>query len=127
MIFSVLPAVFAAGTATTTAVEETSPYKDDIDFLGLKGIELYKGTASGAAANEKVSRWQMALFVSRLVTGHTDDAYWATQENDSGFTDVAKFDGWSEAALGAISFASQRPSSMAMATASSDPSDGIPP
>ncbi|MGM9652497.1 MAG: S-layer homology domain-containing protein [Eubacteriales bacterium] len=108
MVVSVLPAVFAADDVATTAAEEVSPYQAAVDFLGLEQIWIYHGTASGAAVNEKVTRWQMALFVARFITGETDDKYWATAENDSGFTDVAEFEGKSEASLGAISFASQK-------------------
>lgn len=108
MVVSVLPAVFAADDVTATAAEEVSPYQAAVDFLGLEQIWIYHGTASGAAVNEKVTRWQMALFVARFITGETDDKYWATAENDSGFTDVAEFEGKSEASLGAISFASQK-------------------
>lgn len=107
MVVSVLPAVFAADV-TATAAEEVSPYQAAIDFLGMEQINIYHGTATGAAANEDVTRWQMALFVARLITAETEDSYWATTQNDSGFTDVAEFNGKSDAVLGAISFASQK-------------------
>ena len=103
MIFSVVPAAFAADTKAGTASE----YQDAVDFLKLLG--LYKGTAEDVdAADELVQRYQMALFVARFITGKTDASYWATTENDSGFVDVEDFDGAGEETLGAISFASQK-------------------
>ncbi len=102
MIFSVVPAVFAADTKAENAHQEA------VDFL--KTIGLY---APGAGNNDsdKLERWHMALFVSRLVTGKlaTEDAYWKTTENDSGFEDVAKFlKTGEEYIVGAISFAAQQ-------------------
>jgi hypothetical protein len=105
MVFGLLPMAFAAEEPTA----EVSQYQEFIDFLKLPGINIYHGTAADEdGADEDVTRWQMALFVSRLVTGETEDDYWKTNVNDSGFTDVEKFEGSSEATLGAISFASQK-------------------
>lgn len=102
MVFSVVPAAFA-GESTTAAT--TSEYQDAIDFLKL--LDLYKGNGEGDAADELVQRYQMAIFAARFQTGHTDGAYWATVENDSGFSDVTDFDGAGAETLGAISYASQ--------------------
>lgn len=102
MVFSVVPAVFAAESTTAAT---TSDYQDAIDFLKL--LDLYKGRANGDAADELVQRYEMAIFAARFKTGHTDGAYWATVENDSGFSDVTDFDGASAETLGAISYASQ--------------------
>ena len=96
MIFSMVPAVFAADASE-------SDYQAAIDYL--KTIELYKGTGDSDAADELVKRYQMALFTARMVTGRTDDAYWATEENDSGFTDL---EGLNEEALGGVSYAAQQ-------------------
>ncbi len=96
MIFSMVPAVFAADASE-------SDYQAAIDYL--KTIELYKGTGDSDAADELVQRYQMALFTARMVTGRTDDAYWATEENDSGFTDL---EGLNEEALGGVSYAAQQ-------------------
>ncbi len=96
MIISMVPAVFAADASE-------SDYQAAIDYL--KTIELYKGTGDSDAADELVQRYQMALFTARMVTGRTDDAYWATEENDSGFTDL---EGLNEEALGGVSYAAQQ-------------------
>ena len=106
MIFSVLPVAFADEAAAEEVAAEVSEYQAAIDFLKLLGI--YKGDGTGDAADEAVTRWQMALFTARFITAQVDANYWATEENDSGFTDVEDFEGASEEALGAISFASQK-------------------
>ena len=96
MIISMVPAVFAADASE-------SDYQAAIDYL--KAIELYKGTGDSDAADELVERYQMALFTARMVTGRVDKAYWETEENDSGFTDL---EGLNEEALGGVSYAAQQ-------------------
>lgn len=96
MIFSMVPAVFAAETSE-------SDYQAAIEYL--KAIELYKGTTDGDAADELVERYQMALFTARMVTGRVDKAYWETDANDSGFTDI---DTLNAEALGGVCYAAQQ-------------------
>lgn len=96
MIFSMVPAVFAAETSE-------SDYQAAIEYL--KAIELYKGTTDGDAADELVERYQMALFTARMVTGRVDKAYWETDANDSGFTDI---DELNAEALGGVCYAAQQ-------------------
>ena len=97
MIISMVPAVFAADASE-------SDYQAAIDYL--KTIGLYVGYGDGEdGADDQVLRYQMALFTARMVTGRVDKAYWATEENDSGFTDVDALD---EEALGGVSYAAQQ-------------------
>ena len=96
MIFSMVPAVFAAETSE-------SDYQAAIEYL--KAIELYKGTTDGDAADELVERYQMALFTARMVTGRVDSAYWETDANDSDFTDI---DALNAEALGGVCYAAQQ-------------------
>ena len=96
MIISMVPAVFAAETSE-------SDYQAAIEYL--KAIELYKGTTDGDAADELVERYQMALFTARMVTGRVDKAYWETDANDSGFTDI---DELNAEALGGVCYAAQQ-------------------
>lgn len=96
MIFSMVPAVFAAETSE-------SDYQAAIEYL--KALELYKGTTDGDAADELVERYQMALFTARMVTGRVDKAYWETDANDSGFTDI---DELNAEALGGVCYAAQQ-------------------
>ncbi len=115
MIFSVVPAVFAADAKAEDAHQEA------LDFLSLIG--LYKG---GVDASEKLTRWQMALFVSRFITGKLDDAYWATTENDSGFADVNEFlDKDMKYVVGAVSFAAQQGIITGYGDGKFGPNDGI--
>ncbi|MBQ5887095.1 MAG: S-layer homology domain-containing protein [Clostridia bacterium] len=96
MIFSMVPAVFAAETSE-------SDYQAAIEYL--KAIELYKGTTDGDAADELVERYQMALFTARMVTGRVDKAYWETDANDSDFTDLEALNA---EALGGVCYAAQQ-------------------
>lgn len=117
MIFSVVPAVFADDAAE--AVAEESAYAEALDFLAAVGF--YKGGA-GVADDDAITRWQMALFVSRLVTGEVEDAYWATTENDSGFTDVDALEAYM---LGAVTFAAQEGIINGYGDGTFGPNDGI--
>ena len=96
MIFSMVPAVFAAETSE-------SDYQAAIEYL--KALELYKGTTDGDAADELVERYQMALFTARMVTGRVDKAYWETDANDSKFTDLEALNA---EALGGVCYAAQQ-------------------
>ncbi len=118
MVFSVVPAVFAAETAT--AVSEDA-HQDALDFLTQIGV--YHG---GQAASDKLERWHMALFVARFITGKTEDAYWATAENDSGFADVQQYVEKGELyKVGAISFAAQQGIINGYGDGNFGPADGI--
>ncbi len=113
MIFSIVPAAFAAETS------EDSTYAEALDFLAAVGF--YKGGA-GVADDDAITRWQMALFVSRLVTGEVEDSYWATTENDSGFTDVDALEAYM---LGAVTFAAQEGIINGYGDGTFGPNDGI--
>lgn len=122
MVFSVVPAVFADDAVTTAAKD--SDYQDAIDFLEL--LDVYNGAGSGHADAEGVTRWQMALYVARIITGRTDDAYWATTENDSGFADVAEFLNDEESyRVGAISYAANQGIINGYGDGNFGPNDGI--
>lgn len=120
MVLTMAPAVFA-----DEVVEDASQYQEAIDFLANLGI--WKGTENGDAALEGVQRWQMANFVARVTTGYTDDAYWATPENDSGFDDIdiGDFAGSSETAYGTISYAAQKGIVRGVSDTKFAPADGI--
>ncbi len=97
MIFSMVPAVFAAETSE-------SDYQAAIEYLSA--IDLWKGYGDGEdGADDQVLRYQMALFTARMVTGRTDAAYWETDANDSGFTDI---DELNAEALGGVCYAAQQ-------------------
>ncbi len=120
MVFSIVPAVLADDEVTTTAAKE-SAYQDAIDFLGL--IDLYQG---GHPDDEAVTRWQMALFVSRALTGRTDNAYWKTTENNSGFYDVDEYLNDTESYIvGAVSYAANAGIINGYGDGTFGPNDGI--
>ncbi|MBR4185749.1 MAG: S-layer homology domain-containing protein, partial [Clostridia bacterium] len=97
MVLGLIPAVFALEGSTASNPD----YQEAIDFLATVG--LYKG---GVPADEDVTRWQMALFVSRFITGQLDDKYWeyTDEDKDSGFTDIGKLEAYQ---IGAVTFAAQ--------------------
>ncbi len=98
MIISMVPAVFAAET------ESESDYQAAIDYL--TAIGLWKGYGDGEdGSDDQVLRYQMALFTARMSTGRVDKAYWETDVNDSGFTDIDALDA---EGLGGVTYAAQQ-------------------
>ena len=98
MIISMVPAVFAAET------ESESDYQAAIDYLAAIG--LWKGYGDGEdGSDDQVLRYQMALFTARMSTGRVDKAYWETDVNDSGFTDIDALDA---EGLGGVTYAAQQ-------------------
>ena len=120
MVIGVMPMAFAADTAAAD-----SAYAEALGFLSAEQIGVYQGQEYGLAADEAVTRAQMAMFTARFITGITDDEEWATDVNDSGFADVEDFDGYSDAMLGAISFASQKGIVNGVSATEFDPEDGV--
>ncbi len=109
MIFSVLPAAFAAEEVETIAnIEETSEYAEAIKFLNT--LDVYTGMENGdLAADEPVQRWQMANFLYRIATGDVDHSDVKTTTNYTPFKgiNIGDFDGSCAENLGAISWAYQ--------------------
>jgi len=117
MVFGSAAAVFAAEAEETAAAateEVASPYAAAVKSLMQIGAKngkngIFKGLENGDLdLDSDVSRWQMALFVSRILTGETDDSYWGkVTVSSSIFTDI---DEGSTASnyLGAIGYASQK-------------------
>ncbi len=98
LVLGMIPAVFALEDGKSS----NEKYQEAIDFLATVG--LWKG---GVPADEDVTRWQMALFVARFITGQLDDEYWAytDEDKDSGFTDIGKLEDYQ---IGAVTFAAQK-------------------
>jgi hypothetical protein len=108
MTLSCASAIFAADPAITdTAVAAgTSAYADAIEFLVDQ--KIMKGYDNGElGAEDDVQRYQMALFIGRILTGWTDDKTWENgPENSSKFTDLAGTG--AEACYGALSYVQQK-------------------
>jgi len=75
--------VFTAPAAA--AYEPTGDYASDIALLNALDVML----GDGISFNEKqeVTRWQMALFIARIVTGETGNEMWEA-EKSAYYTDV---------------------------------------
>lgn len=94
--------------ADDAAVEETTSNAAQdyaIEFLANYGI--FKGyNAEDTGAEDDIQRYQMALFVSRISTGWTDDDKWEDgTANNATFKDIEE--GAAANYLGAISYANQ--------------------
>ena len=81
--------VVSAMVATTASAAVTADHSNAVEVLNR--IDVYRGYGADAMGDKDlVTRWHMALFVSRITTGFTDDAVWNTTTNDTPFTDVTK-------------------------------------
>ena len=94
----VLAVLMIASTVVTVAafddVAADDKYADAINDLQEYGVVAGKSETE-FAPDELVTRWQMALFMARAVSGETDDANW--EEGAALFTDCTQY-------LGAIQY-----------------------
>ncbi|MBO7405366.1 MAG: S-layer homology domain-containing protein, partial [Clostridia bacterium] len=131
MAFSTASMALAADTAEAIAPEApklisaADKYADAISVLESKGI--MKGVDPNTFdpdADSAIQRYQMALFVGRIVTGWTNDQQWTDGNvNNSGFTDL---DGTpAQSFYGAISYASQKGIIEGYGDGKFGPTDGI--
>lgn len=96
------------GMVTVSAAEETAAAESvDYDAIyqasaeDLNALDILKGDGIDFALQNGVTRWQMALFVARIMTGETNDLYWSkVTDNTTPFDDVTNY-------FGAISYVSE--------------------
>lgn len=90
MVFGGVATVFAADepAAEAEAVAAANPNQAAIDALTTLGV--YKGGTNGdGKPTDLVTRWQMAVFAARILTGDTDDAVWKNATaNTTAFPDL---------------------------------------
>jgi len=116
-------------TATSTEAEVQAQYADALSLLVNWGI--YKGQSKDdLAASQLIKRYEMALFVSRVSTGWTDDSKWAVADqwydrdhDTSGFDDLEGTPAVNY--LGALSYASQKGIILGYGNKKFGPTDGI--
>ena len=126
-IFAVVMAIavtltlaFALTPAASAAFSDVTEYADAVDLLSSVGvIRGYSSTLFGP--NDGVTRWQMALLISKLITGNVDTAYWESQDTTARFTDVSP----SRHYLRAISYASEHGIVKGRSDTVFDPDSGI--
>jgi len=119
----------AAAAATSTEAEVQAQYADALSLLTNWGI--YKGTSEdNLDAAKLIARYEMALFVSRVSTGWTDDSKWAVADqwydrdhDTSGFDDLEGTPAINY--LGALSYASQKGIILGYGNKKFGPTDGI--
>lgn len=79
--------VVGAMVATTVSAAEAD-HSDAVELLNR--IDVYRGYGDANMGDKDlVTRWHMALFISRVTTGFTNDSAWNTTTNTTPFTDVA--------------------------------------
>jgi hypothetical protein len=132
MAVSTASMAFAAET-TEPAITEEAPklisaattYAEAIGMLDAYGI--MKGVdpnTFNADADSDIQRYQMALFIGRIVTGWTNDAHWTDGPvNNSEFNDLAGTP--AENYYGAISFVNQKGIIEGYGNGKFGPTDGI--
>ena len=122
IITAVVVAVLAFSTlfVASSAFGDVYEYTEAIDLLASVGvIRGYSSTQFGP--DDGVTRWQMALLISKLVTGNVDTAYWESSETTARFTDVSA----SRHYLRAITYASEHGIVKGRSDTSFDPDSGI--
>jgi len=120
----------AATTAVSDAeAEAQAQYADALALLGSWNILHGKGENNPAAA-DPIKRYEMALFVSRISTGWTDDSKWAVADqwydrdhDTSGFDDLEGSGAIN--VYGALSYASQKGIILGYGNRKFGPEDGI--
>lgn len=77
--------VFTAPAASAADYEATGTYADSITLLST--LEVMLGDGESFNEKGKVTRWQMALFIARIVTGEVGNEMWEAEKSQI-FTDV---------------------------------------
>lgn len=86
-LLAVLCVVMMLSTVSAHTFTDVTRYNDAIDLLStLEVIKGYSETRFGP--DDAVTRWQMALLISKLVTGNVETSTWESNDNSSSFTDV---------------------------------------
>ncbi len=77
-----LIAAFAAAFLISSLSAAEGDYTEAVSVLSH--LDVLKGYGDGSLhESDNVERYQMALFISRLMTGHLDDNYWNVPLDDS--------------------------------------------
>ncbi len=100
MTLTMLMIVSCFSMFSVNAFDDVYDFEEAIDTLAaLNVIKGYDETTFGP--DDDVTRWQMALLLSKLTTGLTDTSVWYSESNTTKFTDVV-----ADHYFGSINFAS---------------------
>jgi len=100
-LLMVLCFVMMLSSASAHNFTDVTRYDDAIGLLST--LEVIKGySATSFGPEDPVTRWQMALLISKLITGNVDTSTWEAADNSSSFTDV-KFNHY----FGSIAYANR--------------------
>jgi S-layer homology domain. len=79
--------IMMLGSASAHNFTDVTRYEDAIGLLS--SLEVIKGyTETRFGPEDPVTRWQMALLISKLITGDVETSRWDQNDNSSSFTDV---------------------------------------
>ncbi len=66
---------------------DVTEYQEAIETLNSIGV-ITGRTSTQFSPNENVTRWQMSLLMTKLLTGNIDNSFWSTSSEDIVFEDV---------------------------------------
>lgn len=85
LIIFMISALVTVGVYAT--FDDVTEYQEAIGTLNSIGVIVGR-SATIFSPNDNVTRWQMALLMTKLLTGDIDNSKWASSANDIAFTDV---------------------------------------
>lgn len=121
-IFALLLTVctlLASLPASAHSFTDVDEYDGAITALTELGV-IRGVTSTTFSPNQNVTRWQMALLITKLSTGNTDDDHWHDSGTDIPFTDVK-----SQHYAGSIAYASENGIIIGVSATSFSPERGI--
>lgn len=117
---ALLLALTAFGAFSLSAFDDVYEYREAIGMLSDIGV-IRGYSASVFAPEDGVTRWQMALLISKLIDGNVDTAYWQAEDTSAKFGDLNP----SKHYLRAISYASEKGIIKGRSATVFDPDSGI--
>lgn len=115
-----LLALTAFGAFNISAFDDVFEYRDAISLLSDIGV-IRGYSASVFGPEDGVTRWQMALLISKLMNGNVDTAYWQAEDTSAKFADLNPAKHY----LRAISYASEKGIIKGRSATVFDPDSGI--
>nr|MCR5264222.1 S-layer homology domain-containing protein [Clostridiales bacterium] len=105
---------------SASAFSDVTEYADAVNLLSSVGV-IRGYSSSMFGPDDGVTRWQMALLISKLITGNVDTAYWESPDTTARFNDVSPARHY----LKAISYASEHGIIKGRSDTVFDPDSGI--
>lgn len=116
---ALLIAVVMTCTVFAHSFTDVKEYDDAIGTLASIGV-IRGTTTTTYTPDADVTRWQMALLITKLVTGNTDDLYWYPADDSFGFLDIIP-----DHYCGSIAYAAKNGIIIGRSATEFAPNDGI--